>query len=187
MMRGQRKAGFSLAELMTVLAIAAVLLSIGATDMRELIRHQQLNVALSDLFVAIDLTRSQAIARGVRVYLAPAEASGVDWSRGWVVFVDRDGDRRPGPDDELIFTHGPVAEGITISTAFSSPRKPDYLAYNGAGRSCTDSSSVAARWGTLTLFQGERARRIKINMLGRARTCDPARDGASCAGEDEPP
>lgn len=187
MKRRPRAAGFSLAELMTVLAIAALLLSIAAANMGDLIRHQQLKVALGDLFAAIDLTRSQAIARGSRVFLAPSEAAGANWSRGWVVFADRDGDRRPGPDDELILSHGPVADGITISTAFSSPRKPDYLAYNGAGRSCTDSSSVAARWGTLSLFQGERTRRIKINMLGRARACDPARDGASCAGADEPP
>jgi type IV fimbrial biogenesis protein FimT len=50
------------------------------------------------------------------------------------------------------------------------------------GRSCSDTSSMAARFGTLSLFQGRHTRRIKINMLGRARICDPARDGASCDG-----
>ena len=52
------------------------------------------------------------------------------------------------------------------------------------GRSCSDTSSLAARWGTLSITSGQQARRIKINMLGRARICDPARDGASCGGAD---
>jgi type IV fimbrial biogenesis protein FimT len=177
--RGQ---GVSLIELMTVLAVAAVMLAVALPDMRQLIRHQQLKAAADDLFGALGLARSLAIARNARVHVVPLDSSGVDWSRGWVVFVDRDGDRRPGTGDEVIAQHGPLAGGIAIGTAFSSRQEPDYIAYNGAGRSCADSNSEAARWGTLSLFQGERTRRIKINMLGRARMCDPARDGASCEG-----
>lgn len=180
-------AGFSLVELMTVLAIAAILLAIAVVNMRALIRSQQLKVAVGDLIGAIDLTRSQAIARGRRVYLVPSEPAGADWTRGWVVFVDSDGDRRPGRDEDVIVTHGPLAEGMLIDAAFSSRQTPDYVAYNAAGRSCTATSSVAARWGTLSLFHDGHTRRIKINMLGRARACDPARDGAGCAGAEEPP
>jgi type IV fimbrial biogenesis protein FimT len=117
------------------------------------------------------------------VYLAPREGG---WSSGWTVFVDKDGDGVAGEGDELIATHGPVAEGIVITTGFTSPRDPDYIAYNGGGRSCSHASSMAARWGTLSLTLGESTRRIKINMLGRARACDPARDGASCSGPETP-
>lgn len=178
-----RRCGFTLVELLVVIAITAVLLGIVAGDMRSLIRDQQLKAALSDLFGAIDLTRSQAITRGQRVYLAPA---GNDWQGGWTVFVDADGDGRPGAADELIATHGPLAEGIAVTSGFTSPRTPDYIAYNGGGRSCSHTSSMAARWGTLSLTLGDSTRRIKINMLGRARACDPARDGASCSGPETP-
>lgn len=179
--------GFSVAELMVVLAIAAIMMASAAPNLHALIRGQQLKAAANDLFGAIGLARAQAIARGTRVQLVPADAAGSDWGRGWVVFVDRDGDRRPGAGDEVITVHGPVAEGITISSTFSNNRQPYYIAYNGAGRSCTDSSSLAARWGTLSLFQGEHTRRIKINMLGRARLCDPVRHGAACSGAAEAP
>jgi type IV fimbrial biogenesis protein FimT len=183
-MNGRR--GFTLPELMTVLAIAAVLLAVAAPDLRGLIRAQQLRTATSDLFDAIALTRAQAIARGERVKMAPRDAQGVDWTRGWTVFVDRDGDRAPGAADEIIAVHGPLAEGVAAHFAFTSPAPPYYIAYNGAGRSCSETSSAAARMGTISLFHGPQVRRIKINMLGRPRVCDPARDSA-CDGARAPP
>ena len=186
-MSAARQRGFSLIELATVLAIMAVMLGIALPDLRQIIRSQQLKAAAYDLFGAIDLTRTQAIARGGRVQLVPADGATADWSRGWVVFVDQDGDRRPGGDEEVIMRHGPLAPGIVVAAAFSSQQGAPYLAYNSMGRSCSDTSSLAARWGTLSLVQGPHTRRIKINMLGRARICDPARDGASCAGAGEDP
>lgn len=176
--------GFSLIELLTVLAVAVILVSVALPDLSETIRRQRLKAAANDLYGAIELTRSQAIARGRRVLLVPADA-GVDWRDGWIVFVDLDGDGRPGGGDEVIVKHGPVAGGITSSSSFSG-HAPPYLAYNGAGRSCSATSSLAAHWGTLSLFQGRQTRRIKINMLGRARVCDPAREPASCTGDAEP-
>jgi type IV fimbrial biogenesis protein FimT len=179
----RRMRGFSLVELMVVIAVAAVLLGIAVGDLTSMIRHQQLKAALSDLFGAIDLTRSQAITRATRVYLVPGDGG---WSSGWKVFVDADGDGMPGDGDELIAVHGPLPEGIIVTSGFTSPRTPDYIAYNSGGRSCSHASSMAARWGTLSLTLDGQTRRIKINMLGRARACDPARDGESCSGPETP-
>ena len=180
----REEGGFSLPELLVVLAIAAVMAGAALPDFRQMIRAQQLKAATYDLFGAIDLTRTQAIARGRRVQLVPLDAGGRDWSGGWVVFVDEDGDRRPGPGEEVIQRYAAPAKGIAVEVAFSSQQGASYLAYNSMGRSCSDTSSLAARFGSLSLVQGEHIRRIKINMLGRARICDPARDGASCAGPD---
>jgi type IV fimbrial biogenesis protein FimT len=181
-----RAPGFSLPELLTALAICAVLLAVATPGLRQLIQAQQLRIAANDLFDAIALTRAQAIARGERVKLAPHDAAGMDWTRGWTVFVDRDGDRAPGAGDDIIATHGPLAQGMQAHFAFTSPAPPYYIAYNGAGRSCSDISSAASRMGTVSLFHGQRVRRIKINMLGRPRVCDPARDSA-CEGANAPP
>jgi type IV fimbrial biogenesis protein FimT len=167
-----------------VLAVAAVLLAIAVPDLRDLMRTQQLKAAAGDLFAAIDLTRAQALARGRQVKLAPLDPAGADWTQGWRVFDDRNANGQPDAD-ELIARHGPLAPGIAVDFAFTNLAPPFYIAYNGAGRSCADGNSAAARWGTVSLFHGGHIRRIKINMLGRARICDPARD-TGCDGAAAP-
>jgi type IV fimbrial biogenesis protein FimT len=181
-----RQRGFTLIELVTVLAVAVIVLAVGAPNLIELVRRQHLRTAANDLFGALALARAQAMARNERVEVAPRDADGTDWSRGWTVFVDRDGDGKPGPADEIIAVHGPLARGVATAFSFTSAAPPYYIAYNGAGRSCGATNSSATRMGTLSLFDGPMVRRIKINMLGRARVCDPARDGG-CDGPDAPP
>jgi type IV fimbrial biogenesis protein FimT len=173
--------GFSLAELLAVLAIASIALGVAAPNLRELLRVFEIKAAVNDLSGAIALTRAQAIARNAQVKIVPREPNRANWARGWTVFVDTDGDRQPGADEEVIAVHGPLADGIAADFAFTSPAPPHYIAYNGAGRSCSDTNSASARFGTLSLFYGEQTRRIKINMLGRARVCNPARE-SGCDG-----
>ncbi len=176
---GQR-AGYTMVELLCALAIVAVLLGLALPEMSRMLASYRLRAAASDLYGAIDLTRSQAIARGSRVQLVPLDPRGLNWSSGWVVFIDTDADRRPGPGEEVIASHGPLSPDIVTSFNFTSNKTPYYIAYNGEGRSCSDTSSRAARWGTISLHQGADIRRIRINMLGRARMCDPAIDRTSC-------
>jgi type IV fimbrial biogenesis protein FimT len=182
----RRRAGFTLLELLAVLAVAVVVLAVGAPGLAQLVRAQQIRTAAGDLADALALARYQAIGRNETVEVVPKDPDGTDWASGWTVFVDRDGDRRPGPGDDIIAAHGPLAKGVTTAFAFTSPAPPFYIAYNGAGRSCSDTNSAAARMGTLSLFDGPLVRRIKINMLGRARACDPARD-SGCDGASAPP
>ena len=177
--------GFTLVEVLAVLAIGAALLAVALPDLDALVRNQQLRAASSDLFEAIGLARAQAIARNERIRLAPRDPAGSDWAQGWTVFADRDGDGAAGPGDDIIAVHGPLAPGFAFDYAFTGPAPPQYIAYNGAGRSCSGTSSAAARPGTLSLFHGGAIRRIKINMLGRARICNPARED-NCEGADAP-
>lgn len=182
----RRCAGLSLSELLVTLGIAAIAAGVAAPNLRDLVRSQQLRTASGDLYGAIQLARAQAIARNVRVKLAPNDPAGSDWSQGWTVFVDRDNDRRPGAPDEILAVRPPLPPGVRIGYTFTSPAPPHYIAYNGAGRSCSDANGAASRPGTLSLFHGSAVRRIKINMLGRARLCNPARE-RGCDGADAPP
>ena len=183
-MSGRRDGGATLIELLVVLTLAAILAGVAMPAFHDMLRRQRLRTATNDLLAAIDLTRSQAIARGAKVLMAPLEPGGADWQPGWAVFVDQNGNRRPDAGEPLIYRHGPIADGIIVASKFSSGAAPTYLAYNAAGRACSAANSLTARWGTLSLTQGEEVRNIKINMLGRVRVCDPAQDRASCDGVD---
>ena len=172
--------GHTLLELLAVLSITALLASAAVPGLQEMLAHQRLRAASQDLFSAIELTRAQAMARGRRVLMMPA-GGGLDWRAGWLVFVDRNANLAYDAGDELLFRQGPLPGAMEVQFGFTSGTAPLYIAYNGAGRSCSASNSLAARWGTLSLILGKQARHIKINMLGRVRVCDPQRD-ASCSG-----
>ena len=178
--RTRRQCGMTLVEVLAVLAIAAVLIAVALPDFGSMLRQYRVKAAATDLYVALEQTRAQAIARGNRVLLVPAAADGVSWQEGWIVLVDHDGDRRPGEGDEILSRQPALDARITVSSVFTSQKAPFYVAFSGAGRACSDSSSIAARWGSFTLTDGATTRRIRLSMLGRARVCDPQRDGASC-------
>lgn len=181
-MNGRPLRGHTLTEMMAVLAIVVVMAAIALPNLQRMLLWYQVRGTANELFAAIDLTRSQAIARNSRVMMMPADPQGADWRQGWVVFVDKNGNRSLDPADELIFQQGSVRPGIAIRSAFSSAPAPFYIAYNGAGRSCSAGNSTAARWGTVSVLAGSNTRHIKINMLGRVRMCDPQAEPRNCSG-----
>src|SRR5688572_3370131 len=92
-------AGFTLFELLIVLAIAAILLGLGAPSFSDFRRNARLTSAANDLLAAAQLARTEAIKRQVPVSICPAAGVGADtvcgttrYERGWITFVDENGD-----------------------------------------------------------------------------------------------
>ena len=61
--------GFTLLELMVVLAIAGVLMAIGIPAMGDFIRNCRITSAANDVMAALHFTRSEAIKRRMPVTL----------------------------------------------------------------------------------------------------------------------
>ena len=72
--------GFTVTELMIVVAILAVLSAIAVPGMRSLIQTQRLKTAAFDVYAGLTLARSEAIKRNTSVTVT---ASGGDWAKGW--------------------------------------------------------------------------------------------------------
>lgn len=173
-----RATGFSTVELMVTLAIASILLTIAVPSFRNLIQKQRMTTSVNEFFAAVNLTRSEAIERGARVDLVPA-GDGSDWARGWVVFIDKNDDQKQQEGEQIIFSHGPAPDGMTIQSVFTDSSR-QYLAYNGTGHTRTNTSSQSPQLGTLSFTLDKQVRRIKINFAGRPRACNPDVDIGHC-------
>ena len=170
--------GFSMVELMVALAIAAILATIAVPSFREMLQNQRITTTANDFFAAINLTRSEAIQRGGRADLVPA-GDGGDWAKGWIVFVDQNDNQKPDNGEKIIFSHGPVPDGIIIKAAFMDS-KAQYLTYNGTGRTRTKADSQRPQAGNFLFTLDKKVRRIRLNFLGRPRVCNPDVEGATC-------
>lgn len=164
-------------ELMTVLAIAAILLAVGVPSFNSLIQSQRITTTANNFFAAVNLTRSEAIQRGIRVDLVPAD--GVDWANGWIVLIDQNGNQKSDPGEQIIFSNDPAPKGITIKSSFTDSTRP-YLAYTGSGRTRTNANSQTPQLGSWSFTLDDHVRRIVINFLGRPRVCNPDIDTMTC-------
>lgn len=166
--------GFTLIELMIVLVIAVILLAIGVPSFRTLIQNQRLTTTVNDFSAAIRLTRSEALQRGVQVAMVPADATGTDWTQGWMVFVDDNNDGKLSTGEILVFRHDPVATGLGITHNIPAP---PFIGFSAMGnvRMATNQKG-----GTVSFTLDNQARRIKLNFLGRTRVCDPVKQPTTC-------
>lgn len=169
--------GFTLPELLIVIAILGILGSISAPNFQGVIQGLRISTAANDFLAAIYLTRSEAIRQGTRVDLVPKDVAG-DWAKGWVMFIDENDNQRPDAGERIIYAHDAVSHGITIAASLTDSNV-QYLAYIGSGRTRTNASSQTTQFGTFTFRLGRQIRKIKLNFLGRPRLCNPDTDGAA--------
>lgn len=174
---GARRAGndrgFTLLELMVVVAIVAVLAVIGVPSFRDLLLNQRLAAAAQAFNAALSLARTEAIqrSRSVRV-VAPA---GRDWSRGWTVVTGASGSTGPDAPATLRLFEG-LPDGVRVDASlgdgFAQGVRYDS---NGFSRRATN-AAFAAGCLTLKADSGRRAS-IVVSASGRARVCDPDLQG----------
>lgn len=79
--------GFTIIELMIAVAILAIIVTIAAPSMSDLVRDQRVKTATFDLYSALIFARSEAIKRNANVDVVPAAT---DWAAGWQVRVQSD-------------------------------------------------------------------------------------------------
>lgn len=74
--------GFTLIEVIIVIAIAAILVAVGVPSMREMIANQKVRGSANDLLFDLSFARAEAIKRNANVVLVP---TGAAWAGGWSV------------------------------------------------------------------------------------------------------
>lgn len=99
--------GFTLIEMITAMAVAAILLGSAGPNFFEFVESSRSSTEYRSLLKGLQLARSEAINRGVNVTVAAADNA--DWHSGFTVWADENGD---GVRDD--------AEIILVQDAFGS-------------------------------------------------------------------
>src|SRR5690242_9276873 len=113
--------GFTILELMITVAVLAILMGIAVPSFSEMIRQNRLATQTNDLLTATNFARSEAVKRGSRVTLCPANGNNCSgdsqWSAGWLVITD-DGPNVGSLDaGEMVLQRWPAASAQSLSVA----------------------------------------------------------------------
>jgi type IV fimbrial biogenesis protein FimT len=110
--------GFTGIELLTVLALVAVLAALALPSLADVMANQRLRAAGSDMMSSLMAARSEAIKRRAPVRIVPV--AGDDWRSGWRVATVA--------DDEQVDRKDALGARVTVSAA------PDAIVYQRNGR-----------------------------------------------------
>ncbi|HMN82361.1 MAG TPA: GspH/FimT family pseudopilin [Burkholderiaceae bacterium] len=157
-------AGFTMIEMMIVVAMSAILLAVASPSFMSLVRTNRLDVAGGDLRSAVMLARSEAVKRAALTVVEPV--SGNDWTSGVRVYVDADADptNAYAAASDLLIRQFANFRNLTIS---GSP--PARLAFDSRGQNVSLAATGAARLptaSTVALCIAPSRRDIEINRVG---------------------
>jgi len=84
--------GFTLIELMITLVVVIILVAIAAPSFTSMIRENRAATQANNLLSSLQVARSEAINRGVRVSMRRLSNTNSVWEDGWRIFTDWNGD-----------------------------------------------------------------------------------------------
>lgn len=157
-------AGVTLLEAMVTMTIAAILLALGIPGLIDFTRNARRDSQVSDIVVALNYARSEAIRRNHNITVCPS-ANGLDcndtrqWETGWIVFTDPNSNGVIDDSDSILR----VREGTEGDTTLRGARTR--LTYQSTGFSAgfNDTLRVCDLRGT------DFSRSVIISSTGRVR------------------
>ena len=182
----RRDGGFTLIELMIVLALGAILMTIAVPSFTTTIQNNRLTAQTNDFVSTLNLARSEAIKRGARVTVCKsADASSCDtsttgWEQGWIVFVDSNADQVHDSGELLLLTASGLNSGTTLIGDSASNVK-NYVSYRPSGKTSFATNSGEAE----LILCDERhddsvAKGIAVSPTGRVSSIAGSSSSLSC-------
>ncbi|BBF87405.1 type IV fimbrial biogenesis protein FimT [Aquitalea magnusonii] len=127
--------GFTLIEVVVVMAVFAILLAIAVPSMSQFVTENRIKQAATDINMTLLNARSNAMRMGVPVVVCAstgvasggvASCDASSWSSGWVSFVDFQRTGSPTASGVLV-VHGAIPSSLYVTVTPSSTTALQYL------------------------------------------------------------
>lgn len=153
--------GFSLIELMVVIALLVILVTIGVPSFQQIITQNRAAAISNDLLYHLQLARSEAVRLSQRVSICPVTlqdqeecSNSSDWNKGWIMFLDANGNGVFEPSTDTIVRVAPAPNQLST---FSGPTS---ITFQPAGSGSVGAFSLA--------LGGDAERWVCVELSGRA-------------------
>lgn len=143
----RKPSGFTLIELMVVVALAAIMAALAAPSFKSFVSGQRVKTAASDVVMTAIFARSEAIKRNADVTISSVTYGANGWKDGWIVAVGG-----------LQLSQQQAYNGVTFSGPASA------ITYSGTGRLTATVTTM-----TITGTDGS-ARCIAFDLSGLPRS-----------------
>ncbi len=132
--------GFTLIELMVTVAIAGIVLTIGVPSFSQVLKNSRLASNTNSLIASLNLARSEAVKRKVKVFVRRKGSVSQNWDDGWDVFIDLNANEEfDDGTDTLLRTFSSIANGYTLRT---EANYGDWIAFLPTGFNDGSGSSI---------------------------------------------
>jgi type IV fimbrial biogenesis protein FimT len=152
----QPRRGFTMIELMIVVAIVAILATVAMPSMRDIVVRARLKTAAGDLHTSLMFARSEAIKRNGAVTVSPL-GGGTDWAVGWEV---KSGTTVLSTQDPYVSVTFATTDASYVAATISS------VSFGGTGRA-TPSAGTSVAFVLTATGSSLAARCVVLDPSGR--------------------
>ena len=165
--------GFTLIELMVVIAVSAILLAVAAPNFSSMLVSTRLGSQATDLVSDLRLARNEAATRGAWVVVCPStngtacSASTADWAGGRLVFVDSDRSGTLATTETVLRSVAALSGATTIASSGFTNAAITFSPYGGLLQ-----GGVPAVSGNFKLCSASSTtgRQVRVDASGRPST-----------------
>lgn len=159
-----KQTGFTLIELMVTIAVLAILLSIAIPSFQNMVLNNRIAAQANQVITAFNYARSEAVKRAAPATVCSTNdgaacAGSKNWSTGWMVFADANG-------------NGTVDAGDTVLRVWPALGGSNTLNAGTNLRITFTATGVATGFGDTFRLCDKRgaaeARSVDINVMGRS-------------------